>query len=43
MRLVELISRVTRETIQGAAHAPHLATPERYIEVVTRTLQQSAA
>ncbi len=40
-RLVELIPRVSRETIEGAAHVPHLTTPERYIEVITRTVQQS--
>ena len=43
-RLVELIPRVSRETIQGAAHAPHRTTPERYVEVIiTRTVQQSAS
>jgi pimeloyl-ACP methyl ester carboxylesterase len=42
-RLVELIPRVSRETIEGAAHVPHLTTPERYIEVITRTVQQSAS
>lgn len=42
-RLVELIPRVTRETIEGAAHVPQLTTPERYVEVTTRALQQHAA
>ena len=32
-----------RATHQGTAHGPHLTTPERYIEVITRTVQQSAA
>jgi pimeloyl-ACP methyl ester carboxylesterase len=42
-RLVELIPRVTRETIEGAAHVPQLTTPERYVEVTTREVQQHAA
>jgi pimeloyl-ACP methyl ester carboxylesterase len=42
-RLVELIPRVTRETIEGAAHVPHLTTPERYVEVAKRAVQQHAA
>jgi pimeloyl-ACP methyl ester carboxylesterase len=42
-RLVELIPRVTRETIEGAGHAPQLTTPERYVEVTTRGVQQHAA
>jgi pimeloyl-ACP methyl ester carboxylesterase len=32
-RLAELIPRVARETIEGAAHVPQLQTPERYVEV----------
>jgi pimeloyl-ACP methyl ester carboxylesterase len=32
-RLVELIPRAARETIDGAGHVPHLTTPERYIAV----------
>ena len=32
-----------RATHQGTAHGPHLTTPERYIVVITRTVQQSAA
>jgi len=40
-RLAELISRVTRETIQGAAHVPQLTTPGRYVEVTTRALHVS--
>ena len=35
-RLVELIPRVSRETIDGAAHVPQLTMPERYVEVTTR-------
>jgi pimeloyl-ACP methyl ester carboxylesterase len=42
-RLVDLIPRVTRETIQGTTHGSHLTTPERYIAIITRTVQQSAA
>jgi pimeloyl-ACP methyl ester carboxylesterase len=42
-RLVELIPQVTRETIEGAAHVPQLTTPERYVEVTTRGVQQRAA
>jgi pimeloyl-ACP methyl ester carboxylesterase len=42
-RLMELIPRVTRETINGAAHMPQLTTPQRYIEVTTRGIQQHAA
>lgn len=42
-RLVPLIPRVTRETIAGTAHVPQLTTPERYVEVTTRALQQAAA
>jgi pimeloyl-ACP methyl ester carboxylesterase len=41
-RLEELIPDVGRETIEGAAHVPQLTTPERYIEVTTRRLQQHA-
>ncbi len=40
-RLAELIPRVTREAIQGAAHVPQLSVPERYVEVTTRALQAS--
>ena len=42
-RLSELIPAVTRETIEGAAHVPQLQTPERYVEVTTRAVQQAAA
>jgi pimeloyl-ACP methyl ester carboxylesterase len=42
-RLVELIPRVTRETIEGAAHVPQLTTPERYVQVTTRGVQQHTA
>ena len=40
-RLARLIPRVSRETIQGAAHLPQLSTPERYVEVTTRALHAS--
>lgn len=42
-RLLELIPRASRETIEGAAHVPQLTTPERYVEVTTRALRQHAA
>ncbi len=42
-RLAELIPQVTRETIEGAAHVPQLTTPERYVELTTRAVQQAAA
>ena len=42
-RLVELIPRVSREIINGAAHVPQLTMPERYVEVMSRALQQAAA
>jgi pimeloyl-ACP methyl ester carboxylesterase len=42
-RLVELIPRVARETIEGAAHVPQLTMPERDVEVTTRGVQQHAA
>jgi pimeloyl-ACP methyl ester carboxylesterase len=41
-RLLELIPRASRETIDGAGHAPQLTHPERYAEVVTRALRASA-
>jgi pimeloyl-ACP methyl ester carboxylesterase len=41
-RLVELIPRVSRETIDGAAHVPQLTTPERYVEVTTRAVERAA-
>lgn len=42
-RLVELIPSGARETIEGAAHVPQLTTPERYVQVTTRAVQQPAA
>jgi pimeloyl-ACP methyl ester carboxylesterase len=42
-RLTELIPTATRETIKGAAHVPQLQTPDRYVEVTTRAVQQAAA
>ena len=41
-RLVELIPRASRETIDGAAHVPQLTTPERYVEVTIRAAQAAA-
>ena len=41
-RLIELIPRATRETIDGAGHGPQLTHPERYVEVVTRAARGSA-
>jgi pimeloyl-ACP methyl ester carboxylesterase len=41
-RLVELIPRVSREIIHGAAHVPQLTMPERYVQVTTRALQRAA-
>jgi pimeloyl-ACP methyl ester carboxylesterase len=38
-RLIGLIPRVTRETIDGAAHVPQLTTPERYVELTTHALR----
>ena len=38
-RLTGLIPRVTRETIEGAAHVPQLTTPERYVQVTTHALR----
>jgi pimeloyl-ACP methyl ester carboxylesterase len=40
-RLAKLIPRVSRETIDGAAHVPQLSTPDRYVEVTTRALHAS--
>jgi pimeloyl-ACP methyl ester carboxylesterase len=31
-RLVELVPGCARETIEGAAHVPHMTTPERYVQ-----------
>jgi hypothetical protein len=42
-RLVELIPRVTREGIEGAAYVPQMTTPERYVEVTTHGVQQQQA
>jgi pimeloyl-ACP methyl ester carboxylesterase len=41
-RLIELIPNATRETIDGAGHAPQLTHPERYVEVVTRAVRETA-
>ena len=42
-RLTELIPRVTRETIEGAAHVPHFTAPDRYMELTRRAVLQHAA
>jgi pimeloyl-ACP methyl ester carboxylesterase len=42
-RLIELIPRVTRETIDGAAHVPQLTMPEHYAKLTTRAVQQAPA
>ena len=42
-RLLELIPRASRETIEGAAHVPQLTTPERYVELTTRALRADRA
>lgn len=42
-QLMELIPRVCRETIEDAAHVPHMTTPARYAEVTTRALRQHGA
>jgi pimeloyl-ACP methyl ester carboxylesterase len=42
-RLVELLPRVSRDIIDGAAHVPQLTMPERYVQVTTRALQRAAA
>jgi hypothetical protein len=41
-QLVELIPRVSRETIDGAAHVPHLTTPECYVLVTARAVQHAS-
>jgi pimeloyl-ACP methyl ester carboxylesterase len=41
-RLVALLPRVTRETIEGAAHVPQLTAPERYVEVTRRAMKAAA-
>jgi pimeloyl-ACP methyl ester carboxylesterase len=40
-RLMQRIPRATGETIDGAAHVPHLTTPGLYAEVTTRAVQQA--
>ena len=41
-RLRELIPHATHETMEGATHAPHVAAPERYVELTKRVLQEVA-
>jgi pimeloyl-ACP methyl ester carboxylesterase len=38
-RLVQLIPGATRQVMDGAGHVPHLTTPARYVDTVTRTHQ----
>jgi pimeloyl-ACP methyl ester carboxylesterase len=40
-RLESVIPHVTRETIKGAAHLPHLTTPGPYIEATKRAVQSA--
>jgi pimeloyl-ACP methyl ester carboxylesterase len=42
-RLLELIPGSTHESVEGAGHLPQTQTPDRYVEVITRVLQQNAA
>lgn len=37
-RLAELIPHATQETIDGGTHAPHVANPERYVELTREAL-----
>jgi pimeloyl-ACP methyl ester carboxylesterase len=39
-RLAKLIPRMSRETIRGAAHTPHLTTPQSYVGLTTRWCNQ---
>ena len=41
-RLMELIPLARRETIEGAGHEPHHATPKRYVEITTHQIRQVA-
>jgi pimeloyl-ACP methyl ester carboxylesterase len=41
-RLIELIPNASRETIDGAGHAPQQTHPERYVEVVTGAARADA-
>jgi len=40
-RLMQLIPGATRETIEGAAHLPHLTTPDVYAAVTVRAVLQA--
>jgi pimeloyl-ACP methyl ester carboxylesterase len=42
-RLVDLIPVATRETIEGTGHMPHLMSPDAYVSVLLRALEQAAA
>jgi pimeloyl-ACP methyl ester carboxylesterase len=41
-RLAGLAPHATRTTIDGAAHAPHVTTPERYVEETVRGVRRLA-
>jgi pimeloyl-ACP methyl ester carboxylesterase len=41
-RLIELIPHASRQTIDGAGHAPQLTHRERYVEIVTRAARGNA-
>ena len=41
-RLLPLLPNATHELIDGTAHVPQLTTPELYVEVTTRALQQAS-
>ena len=41
-RLMELIPLARRETIEGAGHEPHHATPKRSVEITTHQIRQVA-
>ncbi len=38
-RLIELIPGASRETIEGAAHLPHMTTPEAYVAATARAVR----
>jgi pimeloyl-ACP methyl ester carboxylesterase len=42
-RLVDLIPRASRETLEGAGHLPHLTTADTYVSTVIRGLHRLAA
>jgi pimeloyl-ACP methyl ester carboxylesterase len=42
-RLAALIPGATRETLEGAGHAPQVEVPERYVDVTLRAVQEASA